>query len=188
MERVPTQDWENSDLESIAVIEANTLDEVYQQYASLIQSNHPPRPHVKAKAPIGWCSWYAYYADVTEQDVAKNLDAMQGELAPLDWVLLDDGYQAFMGDWLDPSDKFSSGVKNLIQDIKMKGKRPAIWLAPFIVQPESKIFSQHPDWFVKNHDGSYSRQRTLPMVVGAAHRGTYLIRQILKYKIISLVL
>ncbi|WP_394239725.1 glycoside hydrolase family 36 protein [Vibrio astriarenae] len=147
------QDWENSDLESIVVIEANTLDELYQQYASLIQSNHPPRPHVKAQAPIGWCSWYAYYADVTEQDVAKNLDAMQGELAPLDWVLLDDGYQAFMGDWLDPSDKFSSGVKNLIQDIKMKGKRPAIWLAPFIAQPESKIFSQHPDWFVKNHDG-----------------------------------
>ncbi|MGR5411943.1 glycoside hydrolase family 36 protein [Vibrio astriarenae] len=147
------QDWTNSELESVAVLEADSLANLYQQYAQLIQANHPPRPHVRSEAPVGWCSWYAYYAEVTQDNVIQNLDAMRGDLEPLEWVLLDDGYQAFMGDWLDPSDKFSSGVKELIQEIKRKGKRPAIWLAPFIAQPESSVFRQHPDWFVKTDHG-----------------------------------
>ncbi|NMR77693.1 glycoside hydrolase family 36 protein, partial [Vibrio alginolyticus] len=100
-----------------------------------------------------WCSWYAYYADVTEQNVLENVDCMQDKLEDLEWVLLDDGYQAFMGDWLTPSDKFSGGVKELIQNIRAKGKKPAIWMAPFIAQPESEVFKQHPEWFVRHPDG-----------------------------------
>jgi alpha-galactosidase len=78
---------------------------------------------------------------------------MHSELKALDYVLLDDGYQAFMGDWLTPSEKFPSGIKSVIENIKAKGKKPAIWLAPFIAQPESEIFKNHQDWFVKHEDG-----------------------------------
>ncbi|MBO0217537.1 alpha-galactosidase, partial [Vibrio sp. Vb2880] len=28
-----------------------------------------------------------------------------------------------------------------------------IWMAPFIAQPESESFKQHPDWFVRHKDG-----------------------------------
>ncbi|MDR9825672.1 alpha-galactosidase [Vibrio sp. FNV 38] len=148
-------DWASRQLESVVVLESNSLDDLYAQYAALIAQNHPPRQHVQSEAPIGWCSWYAYYAEVSEDNIVENVAAMQGEMAPLEWVLLDDGYQAFMGDWLDPSEKFSSGVKSLVQDIKAQGKRPALWLAPFIAQRESKLFQQHPDWFVRHEDGSH---------------------------------
>ena len=43
---------------------------------------------------------------VTQSHVLDNIKHMKGELESLDYVLLDDGYQAFMGDWLTPSDKF----------------------------------------------------------------------------------
>ena len=109
-----------------------------------MQQQHPIRAGVKQDAPIGWCSWYAYYADVTEKNVLDNVEVMCQKDSEFEWVLLDDGYQAFMGDWLTPSDKFPNGIKALLQDIKAKGKKPAIWIAPFIAQPESDIFKNHP--------------------------------------------
>ncbi|POB65835.1 glycosyl hydrolase, partial [Vibrio vulnificus] len=115
-------------------------------FAQHIAIHHPIRAGVKQNAPVGWCSWYAYYADVSQQNILANVEQMQGSLESLEWVLLDDGYQAFMGDWLTPSDKFSGGVKQLIAQIRASGKKPAIWLAPFIAQPESEIFRKHPEW------------------------------------------
>jgi alpha-galactosidase len=58
-----------------------------------------------------------------------------------------------MGDWLIPSAKFKAGVPSLIAKIRAAGKKAGIWIAPFIAQPESHLFRQHPDWFVKDHRG-----------------------------------
>lgn len=147
-------DWASNQLESVVVLQGESLSALFSEYAQLISRHHPPRAGVKKTAPIGWCSWYAYYADVTQSHVLDNMNHMKDELASLEYVLLDDGYQAFMGDWLTPSDKFPSGVKALIKEIKLQGKKPAIWLAPFIAQPESELFKQHQDWFVTHEDGS----------------------------------
>nr|WP_306801324.1 alpha-galactosidase [Endozoicomonas sp. ONNA1] len=147
------RDSGSKELESVVVLSGDSLSQLYQQYAKLIAQHHPARAGVGQPAPIGWCSWYAYYADVTGDNIRQNLNLMAGDLGSLEWVLLDDGYQAFMGDWLSPSDKFSGGVKELIADIRRKGKKPAIWLAPFIAQPESQLFEQNPSWFVRHHNG-----------------------------------
>ncbi|ELR65503.1 Alpha-galactosidase [Photobacterium marinum] len=140
-------------LESFVVLKSDSLDDVFSQYAEQIKRHHPSRETINQPAPVGWCSWYAYYAGVSAQDIQKNVDEMQGDLDDIEWVLLDDGYQAFMGDWLTPSERFSGGVKSLIEDIRKKGKKPGIWLAPFIAQSESALFRYHPDWFVANDNG-----------------------------------
>lgn len=153
-ENTRPQDWATNTLESVAVLSGESLSELYQEYAELIHQHHQPRDGVAEDAPIGWCSWYAYYADVNEQNVIDNVSQMKNDLDKLEWVLLDDGYQAFMGDWLTPSDKFTGGVKELIQSIKREGKKPAIWMAPFIAQPESELFRAHPNWFVRTGSGA----------------------------------
>ncbi|HDY8065756.1 alpha-galactosidase [Vibrio vulnificus] len=153
-EQTEIQDWETNTLESVVLLEGESLSELYAEFTQHIAIHHPIRAGVKQNAPVGWCSWYAYYADVSQQNILANVEQMQGSLESLEWVLLDDGYQAFMGDWLNPSDKFSGGVKQLIAQIRASGKKPAIWLAPFIAQPESEIFRKHPEWFVKHQDGS----------------------------------
>ena len=150
---VESESKADSWLESFTVLKSSSLSDLYEQYAALIKHHHPPRETVTQPAPIGWCSWYAYYAGVSEQDIQRNVNEMQGELELLEWVLLDDGYQAYMGDWLTPSDRFANGVKALICDIKARGKKPGIWLAPFIAQPESELFRSHPEWFVKHDNG-----------------------------------
>ncbi len=152
-EHTQVTDWAHNNLESGAVIQGKSLSELYLQYSQMIAEHHPVRKGATQIAPVGWCSWYAYYADVTEGNIMANVECMRDKLVDLEWVLIDDGYQAFMGDWLTPSDKFSGGVKELIQNIRSKGKKPAIWMAPFIAQPESEVFKQHPEWFVRSHDG-----------------------------------
>ncbi|MCY9872844.1 glycoside hydrolase family 36 protein [Vibrio barjaei] len=147
------QHWENNQLESLTVLHGDSLESVYNEYANLISNHHPTRIGVSGDSPIGWCSWYAYYADVTKQNVLENVEIMADKMFDLEWVLLDDGYQSFMGDWLTPSDKFEGGVKSLINNIREKGKKPAIWMAPFIAQAESEVFKNHPEWFLKHDNG-----------------------------------
>ncbi|WP_354624893.1 alpha-galactosidase [Psychromonas sp. MME2] len=143
----------NRALESITVLQGGDINQLYHDFTQLINVNHPPRAGVNQPSPIGWCSWYAYYASVSEENILQNVTAMSGPLDELQWVLLDDGYQAYMGDWLTPSAHFSGGVKEVIAKIKAKGKTPAIWLAPFIAQPESTLFKEHPEWFVRHENG-----------------------------------
>ncbi|MGL6258870.1 glycoside hydrolase family 36 protein [Vibrio sp. WXL210] len=160
-ENTHPQDWPDNQLESLTLLEASDLEQLYQSYSELIARSHPPRAKVAQPSPVGWCSWYAYYADVSERHIDENLALMTGQLDALEWVLLDDGYQAFMGDWLDPSDKFESGVPALVERIKHQGKRAGIWLAPFIAQPQSRVFRHHPDWFVQDEHGQPLKAETV---------------------------
>ncbi|MGU5686930.1 MULTISPECIES: glycoside hydrolase family 36 protein [Aeromonas] len=103
--------------------------------------------------PSGWCSWYHYYANVSAADIRENLAVRAERFPALRYVQIDDGYQARMGDWLTPSAKFEEGVAALAGEIRAAGCEPALWVAPFIAEPGSRVFQQHPDWFVKGEDG-----------------------------------
>jgi alpha-galactosidase len=56
----------------------------------------------------GWCSWYYYWQGVSEADVIANLEdlASHRDELPIDYVQIDDGYQAGIGDWLTMNQKF----------------------------------------------------------------------------------
>ena len=106
-----------------------------------------------SERPSGWCSWYHYYAEVSAADIRENLQVRAERFPALRYVQIDDGYQAKMGDWLTPSAKFEQGVASLAAEIKQAGCEPALWVAPFIAEPGSQVFQEHPDWFVKGDDG-----------------------------------
>ncbi|MGD8111172.1 glycoside hydrolase family 36 protein [Vibrio sp. TRT 17S01] len=154
-ENTHPQDWPSLALESVVILSGDSLSQLYQAFSALIANHHPPRPNVKRDSPLGWCSWYAYYAQVTEQNILDNVGKMRGDLEKLSYVLLDDGYQAYMGDWLTPSVKFEHGIKHLVEELKAQGKKPGIWLAPFIAQGESRVFKENPDWFVRHANGKF---------------------------------
>jgi alpha-galactosidase len=105
-----------------------------------------PRP-----APTIWCSWYQYFTKVTEANVDANM-ALMGSL-PIDVVQVDDGYQAEIGDWLIPSTDFDD-VPGLFARITDSGRRSGIWTAPFLVGARSEVAAAHPEWLVRNYDGS----------------------------------
>jgi alpha-galactosidase len=70
-------------------------------------------------------------APVSEADVVENLLAIDDFDLPVDVVQVDDGWQADVGDWLGLSGRFSS-LPDLVRRIRDHGRRPGIWLAPFV--------------------------------------------------------
>mgnify|MGYP000350492368 CR=1 FL=1 len=65
-----------------------------------------------------------------------------------------------MGDWLDTGPGFGGKpVQDILREIKSRGREPAIWVAPFVASPDSKVLREHPDWFVKVRAGLGSRVR-----------------------------
>jgi alpha-galactosidase len=99
--------------------------------------------------PPGWCSWYQYYAAVTQEDILTNLAAMDHLSLDIGVVQIDDGYQAAPGDWLVPSAQFG-GLPGLITRIRGSGRRAGIWVAPMLVGRSSALFAEHPDWVVRS--------------------------------------
>jgi alpha-galactosidase len=104
------------------------------------------------RAPTIWCSWYQYFTGVSEADMIENIDAIERLELPVDVVQLDDGYQSAHGDWLTLSDRFDS-LQSIADRIKATGRRAGIWLAPFLVFPESELAQRHPDWLLGGPDG-----------------------------------
>ena len=103
--------------------------------------------------PTGWCSWYYYYSRVTEEDMHRDLDTASGRGVNWKFFVLDDGYETAMGDWLSVNDKFPEGLEALSGRISESGMVPGIWLAPFVARKNSRLFREHPDWFLKDEKG-----------------------------------
>ena len=105
--------------------------------------------------PNGWCSWYYYFDKVTESDIIENADYLERhrDEYPLEYLQLDDGYQSALGDWLVCNEKFPHGLESLAGEIRRRGLKPGIWLAPFLVERRSRLFAEHPDWMVRGADG-----------------------------------
>ncbi len=120
--------------------------------ASAISKNHPKKEFYEI--PTGWCSWLVYGPNITAKNIYDNLDAIKAHNLDLKYIQIDDGYQAYWGDWFDFTDKFEGGVKNVCLDIKNKGFEPAIWVAPFVAEKDSKLFREHPNWFIKDENGN----------------------------------
>jgi len=139
-------------LESLVVREGASRGELLGDLATRLARVHP-RTRYPAP-PAGWCSWYCFGPKVTAQDVLDNLAAMERDYPDLRFVQIDDGYQPAMGDWLETGPGFGGKpVQEILREIKARGREPAIWVAPFIASPNSKILRDHPDWFVKGDDG-----------------------------------
>ena len=141
---------ETISLEQIYV-EQGERNTILNNFASAIEKNHPKREY--KEIPTGWCSWLVYGPNITSKNIYDNLDAIKENNLDLKYIQIDDGYQAHWGDWFDFTDKFEGGVKKVCLDIKEKGFEPAIWVAPFVAEKDSKLFCQHPDWFIKDENG-----------------------------------
>ncbi len=118
--------------------------EVYDKYFSAMNI---PAPHVGRTN--GYTTWYNYYADITEDIVATDLEALSKVNSKIDIFQIDDGYQTAVGDWLSiDSKKFPNGMKYIADKIHEKGLKAGLWLAPLSCQVNSQIAKEHPEWLI----------------------------------------
>lgn len=151
-------------LEEVFCMEGDSLNDIRDAFVDRLCSNHPPLGSSHASGenpslgdmssvPTGWCSWYCYGPDIDENIIRDNMDCIGESQADLTYIQIDDGYQPKMGDWLEENPDFGMNMKELCLEIKDKGFEPAVWVAPFIAEGTSKLFTEHPDWFIKDDEG-----------------------------------
>ncbi|MEU6714690.1 glycoside hydrolase family 36 protein [Nonomuraea sp. NPDC046802] len=118
------------------------LDQALRDWAAELAG-----PRTFPAVPPMWCTWYGYWDQVTDADVIDNLELSRRHGLGADMFLIDDGYEAEIGDWLEPRPGFGS-LRRAVDAVTGAGRRAGIWTAPFLVGRRSRIFDEHPDWLV----------------------------------------
>lgn len=125
-----------------------TYDEVFDKYFAMM-----PMPETRTGAMSGYTSWYNYFQDIDEKIILRDLNGLDPAKDEVSIFQIDDGYEPFVGDWLDPCAKFPNGMKYVADKIHAKGYKAGIWIAPFSCQTVSRIAKEHPDWLIKDANG-----------------------------------
>jgi len=109
----------------------------------------------RMKTPLGWCSWYYYFQNITPEILQQNLQAVQDHKLklPIELFQIDDGFQQDVGSWLMFNQKFPEGVMGISAEAHDAGNTPGIWLAPFIVEKRSQLTKVHPEWLLRDTRG-----------------------------------
>jgi len=120
----------------------------FDAYFTAVAAENQVRKRIST--PVGWCSWYYYFQNITPQILRNNLQSVQQHKAelPLDFFQIDNGFQQDVGSWLKFHPNFPQGVKELSHEIKAAGFTPGLWLAPFIVEHKSTLNREHPQWLL----------------------------------------
>ena len=79
----------------------------------------------------------------------------------LEYIQVNEGFQRWHGDW-EGNERFPHGMKWLADRIRSYGFKPGIWLSPYVVSEPTELFRSHPEWLVRNPDGSPQRVGNWP--------------------------
>ena len=105
-------------------------------------------PYKYSEKIFGYTSWYNYYQNINEEIILRDLEGLDSRF---NLFQIDDGYETFVGDWLDiDKNKFPNGFEAIVKKIHEKGYKAGIWLAPFVAEEKSKLFREHKELFKRD--------------------------------------
>ena len=107
--------------------------------------------HVDSKKIFGYTSWYNYYQNINENIILRDLQSIDERF---DLFQIDDGYETFVGDWLDvDKEKFPNGLEGIVKEAHQKGLMAGLWLAPLVAEEKSVLYQTRKDLFKKESNG-----------------------------------
>jgi alpha-galactosidase len=109
---------------------------------------------LKEKPTFVYNTWNPFKKDINEKLIMELADAAAA--AGMKEYVIDDGWQNNYGDWGVDKTKFPNGLKPVFDYIKSLGMKPGLWISVGSAAPDSKVYHEHPEWFVKGKDGEFS--------------------------------
>lgn len=124
----------------------------------------------KSSYDLRWESW-GWESAWTIDKILEKLDTLYAQ--GIRQITLDDCWYTAAGDWQLNPNKFPNGVadmKRLTDAVHAKGMTVILWWRPMdggrdssfvepwgFTQQPSRLLSEHPEYFVKNADGSFAK-------------------------------
>ncbi len=104
----------------------------------------------------GWNSWDFYAGTVTSENIFDN-HAQANKLLPgaIKYIIIDEGYEPKWGLW-NANWKFPEGLNGFSTKITAAGGIPGIWTAALLVDINTDIYINNPEWFACDADGNIS--------------------------------
>jgi hypothetical protein len=136
----------------VVLSKGNNAHSLITDYTKRVRSFHNINLPAK-NAPAVYCTWY-YHARNYNENIFKN-DILQfkKEHLPFDVFLIDACWGINRWGDFEANNQFPSGMKWAAQQIKSVGYTPGIWTAPFLVDGETNLAKNHPEWLLKNSKG-----------------------------------
>ena len=111
---------------------------------------------IKSKPrPVHYNTWEAIYFD-HDLETLKELTVKASNLG-VERFVLDDGWfqgrvndRAGLGDWFVDEKRYPNGLSPLIETVLEKGMEFGIWLEPEMVNPDSDLYRNHPNWVLRS--------------------------------------
>lgn len=104
-----------------------------------------------ARRPVLINSWEAAYMDFDEEkiiSIAKQASGIGVEMFVLDdgWFANRDTDNSGLGDWYVNKKKISSSLAHLAEEVNQLGMGFGLWIEPEMVNEDSNLYREHPDW------------------------------------------
>jgi alpha-galactosidase len=120
----------------------------HYELAHVVPQSPSPRPR-----PVLYNSWEATEFNVNEGGQEKLAD--EAASIGVERFVMDDGWfgerkndHAGLGDWFVNPQKFPHGLKPLIDHVHSLGMDFGLWVEPEMVNPDSNLYREHPDWVI----------------------------------------
>lgn len=114
--------------------------------------------------PILINNWEATYFDFDEDIILKLAD--QAADLGIELFVLDDGWfgkrntdASSLGDWYPNLEKLPGGISGISEKIEEKGMKFGLWFEPEMVNKDSELFRNHPDWVLADLERNYCHSR-----------------------------
>ena len=115
--------------------------------------------------PVLLNSWEACYFNINEKSLvsmARSAKDLGVELLVMDdgWFGERDNDRCSLGDWTPSVKKLPGGLRSLAEKIIAEGLKSGIWVAPEMVNTDSRLYRKHPDWAMAIPGKRHSEGRT----------------------------
>ncbi len=152
---------------ALGVYSDQGLNGLSRQFHSVFRKHLVRKGWADKTPPVLLNTWEAVYFNVNHPEaieIAKKAKALGVEL-----LVVDDGWfgvkyprnndQAGLGDWVENPDKLPGGLQALGKAVNGLGLKFGIWVEPEMVNPNSELYEQHPDWVLHQPGRARTQQR-----------------------------
>ena len=151
--------------DAVLVFSNEGLGKMSRTFHDLYREHLIEKKFVKSPRPIVINNWEATYFDFTVEKLCSMIEKVKG--TGIDTFVLDDGWFGTrnndcqgLGDWFINETKLPNGLKPIADCCHRNGLKFGLWFEPEMVNPDSNLFRNHPDWAIMEQGRPYCTGRT----------------------------